>query len=864
MRAKRIRVRAASREPMTRPSRDRKTLSAGYGRVRSPKWDARGRRNRVVVSMMTAVTILASLLTPFVSVTPAQAATVIGTAGLFVPVQGRLADSRVGTGISKAPLTSMTPRTLQVTGAAGIPSDGVSAVLITMTTLDPTAAGQTSAGPTDGALAGVMRYDAGAYTSNSAVVMVSDAGQINIQATSMTNVLVDVQGYYTVGNGTTAAGGYSPVIQSRIVDTVNGVGLPKAKLAGGSTSTIQVSGTGGVPSGTKAVFVNFQIDNITTSAGYINPYATSATSRPNSILGFDGTPYTSIGSIVPLAADGTIKVYVSESNSIDLLMDIEGYFTDSGNSLSAGVFTPAVAKIFDTRAAAHVAPGATVTIPIGGTNDIPTVANGLSTIMANVTVVDTGTAGGYARAYASGTAEPSNVGTVTFDKGTAGTYTTNLSTIPIGTDNAIKIHNVSLDTVDYILDLNGYYQGLLVPHISCPAPYGFGTWTNKLPATAIECAVDSSRPRASGSLLFTIVDGEPANEVSLSDTIGTHTPLTIPRSAGWHTIDAVILQADGSSWTTSFSFGLNDGPPSPAVASIEKANPQVFLQLAPTTPDVTAKYALQTVGYQAASVPTEPTNPLVVTATDPDTGEHTEITAELPFKSLASNARAETNGIVSYNNNNGTLTVPITHTDGSIAISTVLTAPSSPRSFAYPLTIPAGGHASVGESGAVTVTDPTGTTVAIADAPWAVDARGSSVPTHYVVKDNVVVQEIALDAPGIQFPVIADPDLWTVIRNAAGCAFEIAGLALASAKVLQAFVKADKIIRAVSKAVYWYNKLGGSWAKVINLLKQYVKNRNSLSMTQLNALEGLLREGGKAAINAIGLGSCWALVTAKY
>lgn len=80
-------------------------------------------------------------------------------------------------------------------------------------------------------------------------------------------------------------------------------------------------------------------------------------------------------------------------------MDIEGYFTDSGNSLSAGVFTPAVAKIFDTRAAAHVAPGATVTIPIGGTNDIPTVANGLSTIMANVTVVDTGTAGGYARAY---------------------------------------------------------------------------------------------------------------------------------------------------------------------------------------------------------------------------------------------------------------------------------------------------------------------------------------------------------------------------------------------------------------------------------------------------------------------------------
>ena len=163
----------------------------------------------------------------------------------------------------------------------------------------------------------------------------------------------------------------------------------------------------------------------------------------------------------------------------------------------------------------------------------------------------------------------------------------------------------------------------------------------------------------------------------------------------------------------------------------------------------------------------------------------------------------------------------------------------------------------------MTVTDSTGTPVAIVDAPWAVDARGASVPTRCVVTNNVITQEIVLDTPGIQFSIVADPDLWTVSRNAAGCAAEIAALALASAKVVQAFVRTDKIVRAVSKAVYWYNRLGGSWSKVVSLLKQYVKNRSSLSKAQLNALEGLFRESGKIVINFIGLGSCWQLMTAR-
>lgn len=502
---------------ITRPSLGRATWAAGIDRLRPCEKSALGRSKRVVLPMMIALSMAATLLTPLFSVAPVQAATV-GTAGLFVPVQGRLVDSRVGTGIAKAPLAPMTPRTVQVTGAAGIPTDGVSAVLVTVTAVAPTTAGQMSAGPADGTMAGVMRYDASPYTSNSAVVMVSDAGQINIQATTSTNVMVDVQGYYTIGNGVTAAGGYSPVTQSRIVDTVNGVGLAKAKLAGGSTSTIQVTGKAGVPAGAAAVFVNFQINNSTTVAGYINPYATNATSRPGVSLNFDASPSTSIGAIVPLAADGTIKMYLSAGNTIDLLLDVEGYFTPGDTSSSAGVFTPAVAKIYDTRSAVHVAPGATVTIPIGGTNDIPTVANGLSAITANLTVIDTGTAGGYARAYASGTTEPTNVGTLTFSPATAGKYTTNLATIAVGADNAIKIHNVSTDTVDYIIDMQGWYS------ISPPTEFSVvggdfvvgETYTN---SQLISKGVDVDKVTAYENDGGTLLNSEPATALSLNSTI---------------------------------------------------------------------------------------------------------------------------------------------------------------------------------------------------------------------------------------------------------------------------------------------------------------------------------------------------------
>ncbi|MBT2502891.1 hypothetical protein [Curtobacterium sp. ISL-83] len=474
-------------------------------------------------------------------------------------------------------------------------------------------------------------------------------------------------------------------------------------------------------------------------------------------------------------------------------------------------------------------------------------------------IVAHGGSNGYADVWADGTTKP-NTTAVNFQ---TNEIQTNTITVPLGANGKISLRNAAQAT-NYVVDVQGWYADPQAPKISCPAQYANGAWVDTLPASAVSCSVSAPAALSSDATLFTLVDGDSSQEYPLSPSSTTHVATSGPASAGWHTVDAIIMQSDGSTSTESIAFGLNDGAPSATVRAIEAANPEVFLGLSPTAPDVSARYAVQTSGDQASSVPSNAADAVTVTATDTETGATANLSAGLPFAGTASTARSEANGIVSFDNGNGSYTVPISHADGSLAINTVLTGPSSPTSFAYPLDLPKGGSVSVDDNGAVQISDASGMPVGFVNAPWAVDANGADVPTKFVVDGNVVTQQVDTSAPGVQFPVVADPSLWSVIGNAVGCAAEIAGLALASAKVLQAFVKAEKIIKGIKKAVYWYNKLGGSMKKVVGLLKKYVQNRSSLSKTQIEAVSGLFHETGKTLLNIIGLGSCWSLATANY
>jgi hypothetical protein len=112
---------------------------------------------------------------------------------------------------------------------------------------------------------------------------------------------------------------------------------------------------------------------------------------------------------------------------------------------------------------------------------------------------------------------------------------------------------------------------------------------------------------------------------------------------------------------------------------------------------------------------------------------------------------------VSYDNRDGSTSVPVVKTDGSVAVNTVIASVGAPTSYRYPVGAPDGARLTVTEDGGALVTDVGGSLIARIEPAWARDAAGESVPTHFVVDGLALVQVVNHRGPGVTYPVTADP-----------------------------------------------------------------------------------------------------------
>lgn len=100
--------------------------------------------------------------------------------------------------------------------------------------------------------------------------------------------------------------------------------------------------------------------------------------------------------------------------------------------------------------------------------------------------------------------------------------------------------------------------------------------------------------------------------------------------------------------------------------------------------------------------------------------------------------------------------------------NTVITNASAPSSYSYPMSIPAGATAAAQTDGSITVTGDSGNLVGAMSPAWAVDANGSSVPSHHELSGATVTQVV--DSAGTQaFPVAADPWFGKVLVKKVQC-----------------------------------------------------------------------------------------------
>lgn len=202
--------------------------------------------------------------------------------------------------------------------------------------------------------------------------------------------------------------------------------------------------------------------------------------------------------------------------------------------------------------------------------------------------------------------------------------------------------------------------------------------------------------------------------------------------------------------------------------------------------------------------------------------------------------------------------------------------PSASDTFMMDVTTPQGASWSTVEDGTLRLVDASGDPLITIDKPWAVDAAGESLPTSLAVEGNSLVQKI--DTRGADFPIVADPSLWSWVKNATLCAAGIASFLAVSAKVTQAGTKLYKALRGAKygtvlyKAYRAFLALGGTnVARMKNLLTAVVAFAKKVASSGLSKASAMLKSsyGNQYAVmvgatgviaSALGIDSCvWML-----
>ncbi|MBP0453724.1 hypothetical protein J5Y04_29895 [Kitasatospora sp. RG8] len=240
-----------------------------------------------------------------------------------------------------------------------VPAD-TTAVVVNVTATSPTAdsyltlsaAGHPGTVPATSSL----NFKAGKTVSNLVTVAVLPGTTPAITVynhAGTTDVVLDVVGYYRAG----ATDKYAPLTPSRLVDSRSDGG----RLGWDGVRSVQVARPELGTADARAVILNVTATEGTADS-FLAVYPTG-TERPfvGSNVNFGAGKTVPNQVVVPVGADGKIDVY-NHVGSVDVVVDLVGYYGPSGTGLFSALGTPV--RAYDTRSSAAVEPGGTRTVPV--------------------------------------------------------------------------------------------------------------------------------------------------------------------------------------------------------------------------------------------------------------------------------------------------------------------------------------------------------------------------------------------------------------------------------------------------------------------------------------------------------------------
>ncbi len=358
----------------------------------------------------------------------------------------RLVDTRDAFGASR--LAGQVSKRIQITGRGAVPA-GASAISANFTVTGTAGAGYLTVWNCSATrpVVATLNFAAGETVPNGATVPLDSTGGICVYSPVATDLVVDVNGYYS----TSGTGRFTQLQPVRLMDTRVPLGAA-GRLVSGQTVSLLVGGVGGIPADAEAVTLNVaSVD--AGEAGYVTVYPCDAP-RPftASLNPVPGKVKPNLV-VTPLAADGTVCFFTM--HDVDLVVDATGYLTaGAGSSFTATV----PFRFTDTRDRTHpevnagfggrtLAAGETIELLVAGQRGIAATAKAVS---VNIAVTDA-QAPGFVTVYPCG--DRPTTANVNYE---AAEPISNGAQVPLSADGRLCVFTYSPAHV--IIDVNGWWS----------------------------------------------------------------------------------------------------------------------------------------------------------------------------------------------------------------------------------------------------------------------------------------------------------------------------------------------------------------------------------------------------------------------
>jgi hypothetical protein len=444
--------------------------------------------------VLLAVTALVGATAAAVSAaTPASAATPGGTY-VALARQSRVVDTRTGAaGNHRGAVRGGHGISAAIAGRGGVPSSGVASVVVTITALSPTAGGgivgYVGARPSTTN----VQFAKGHAATDTAILPLS-SGRVSLFNTATSGsvqIVVDVSGYYRSGTPSgTDPGVFHSVRPARVVNTVTGGGYGNRRGAvpAGRAFTASLAHAG-VPADAGAVAVTITALNVR------RPGAVVAR-RPDepqpslAVLHLLPGRRTSAFAAVRVRS-GRVALVNSSAASVDLLVDVLGYY-NTGFAGSACAFqTLGPTRISTTTVPAHT----TSRVAVAGRGGVP--LSGAAAVLATLHVSSPKRSGDL-QAWRTGRTRPSSTTVLHFQ---AGATTSNQALVPVSR-GTFTVHNTSAAAVRLVVDIDGFVPATA---LALPSPRSTARYVRNINGTSGDVTTMGNEGAADAAVGYSFV-----------------------------------------------------------------------------------------------------------------------------------------------------------------------------------------------------------------------------------------------------------------------------------------------------------------------------------------------------------------------